>query len=88
MQTKPMKAFYKVKRAQQAIEPVIGRDSLLGRIFQLFEGLKDLFDPATTNRGVKTLKFIEEKMLKFFDGDDRNPYFEAVYVSLFHYYSA
>ena len=88
MQTKPMKAFYKVKRAQQTIEPIIGRDSLLGLIFQLFEGLKDLFDPATTNRGLKTLKFVEEKMLQFFEGDDRNPYFEAVYVSLYHYYNA
>jgi hypothetical protein len=28
-----MKAFYKVKRAQQTIEPIIGRDSLLGLIF-------------------------------------------------------
>jgi len=83
-----MKAFYKVKRAQQTIEPIIGRDSLLGLIFQLFEGLKDLFDPATTNRGLKTLKFVEEKMLQFFEGDDRNPYFEAVYVSLYHYYNA
>jgi len=27
-------------------------------------------------------------MLKFFEGDDRNPYFEAVYVSLYHYYNA
>jgi hypothetical protein len=50
--------------------------------------LKDLFDPTTSNRGVKTLKYIEEKMLRFFEEDDRNPYFEAVYVSLYHYYSA
>lgn len=33
MQTKPMKAFYKVKRAQAVIEPFIGRDSLIGLIF-------------------------------------------------------
>ncbi len=33
MQTKPMKAFYKVKRAQAVIEPIIGKDSLLGMIF-------------------------------------------------------
>jgi hypothetical protein len=33
MQSKPMKAFYKVKRAQAVIEPLVGRDSLLGLIF-------------------------------------------------------
>lgn len=48
-----MKAFYKVKRAQSVIEPIIGRDSLLGMIFQLFEGLKELFDPQTANKGLK-----------------------------------
>jgi tetratricopeptide (TPR) repeat protein len=47
MQTKPMKAFYKVKRAQAVIEPVIGKDSLIGLIFQLFEGLKDMFNKET-----------------------------------------
>lgn len=47
MQTKPMKAFYKVKRAQAIIEPLFGRDSLLGLIFQLFEGLKDMFAKET-----------------------------------------
>lgn len=87
MQAKPMKAFYKVKRAQSIIEPIIGRDSLLGMIFQLFEGLKDLFDPQTQSRGLKQLLYIEEKLLKFFEGDARNPYFEAVYVSLYHYYN-
>lgn len=33
MQTKPMKAFYKIKRAQNILEPLIGKDSLLGIIF-------------------------------------------------------
>jgi hypothetical protein len=47
MQSKPMKAFYKVKRAQAVIEPLFGRDSLLGLIFQLFEGLKDMFSKET-----------------------------------------
>jgi hypothetical protein len=42
-----MKAFYKVKRAQAVIEPVIGKDSLIGLIFQLFEGLKDMFNKET-----------------------------------------
>ena len=81
-----MKAFYKVKRAQQVIEPLIGRDSLIGLIFQLFEGLKDMFDKSTSNKGFKTMKFVEDKMLRFFEGDDRNPYFEAVYISFYHYY--
>jgi hypothetical protein len=47
MQSKPMKAFYKVKRAQSIIEPLIGRDSLIGLIFQLFEALKDMFIKET-----------------------------------------
>ena len=87
MQTKPMKAFYKVKRAQAVIEPIIGKDSLLGMIFQLFEGLKELFDPQTANKGLKNLLYVEDKLFKFFEGDARNPYFEAVYVSLYHYYN-
>jgi hypothetical protein len=45
IQTKPIKAFYKVKRAQAVIEAIIGKDSLLGMLFQLLEGLKELFDP-------------------------------------------
>jgi tetratricopeptide (TPR) repeat protein len=82
-----MKAFYKVKRAQAVIEPVIGRDSLLGLIFQLFEGLKDMFSRETQAKGFKMMKFVENKMLQFFENDDRNPYFEAVYISFYHYYN-
>jgi len=26
-------------------------------------------------------------MLQFFEGDDRNPYFEAVYIAFYHYYN-
>ena len=59
MQTKPMKAFYKVKRAQKVIEPIIGKDSLIGLIFQLFEGLKDMFTKETQNKGFKTMKYVE-----------------------------
>lgn len=81
-----MKAFYKVKRAQSVIEPVIGRDSLLGLIFQLFEGLRDMFQRETQRKGYNMMKMVEQKMLAFFDGDDRNPYFEAVYISFYHYY--
>ncbi len=82
-----MKTFNKIKRAQAVIEPIIGKDSLLGLIFQLFEGIKDLFDPRTSTKGFKTLTFVAEKMLKFFEGDDRNPHFEAIYTLMFHYYN-
>lgn len=54
-----MKAFYKVKRAQSIIEPLFGRDSLLGLIFQLFEGLKDMFAKETQQKGFKTMKYVE-----------------------------
>ncbi len=49
--------------------------------------MKDLFDPRTATKGLKVLTLVEEKLLKFFENDDRNPYFEAVYVSLYHYYN-
>lgn len=26
-------------------------------------------------------------MLQFFDNEDRNPYFEAVYISFYHFYN-
>ncbi len=45
-----------------------------------------MFDPRKSTKGLKKLTFIEDKMLKFFEGDDRYPYFEAVYVSMYHYY--
>jgi hypothetical protein len=86
IQTKPIKAFFKVKRAQAVIEAIIGKDSLLGMLFQLLEGLKELLDPLTANKGLKNLLNVEDKLIKFFDGDARNPYFEVVYVSLYHYY--
>ncbi len=33
------------------------------------------------------MKYVEQKMLHFFENDDRNPYFEALYVSFYHYYN-
>lgn len=33
------------------------------------------------------MKYVEQKMLQFFEGDDRNPYFEAVYIAFYHYYN-
>ena len=33
------------------------------------------------------MKYVEEKMLRFFENDDRNPYFEAVYIAFYHYYN-
>ena len=37
-----MKAFNQIQRARCIIEPVLGRDSIIGLIFQIFEGLKDV----------------------------------------------
>jgi hypothetical protein len=33
------------------------------------------------------MKYVEQKMLQFFENYDRNPYFEAVYISFYHYYN-
>eukprot|EP00347_Sterkiella_histriomuscorum_P008848 403343508 len=87
MQTKPMKAFHQIKKAQQVIEPVLGKESLIGMIFLLFEGLRDMIDKATLSKGFRTIQYVEGKMLQMFEGDDKNPYFEAVYMALFHYYN-
>jgi hypothetical protein len=45
-----------------------------------------MFSRETSNKGYKMMKYVEEKMLQFFEGDDRNPYFEAVYIAFYHYY--
>lgn len=46
-----------------------------------------MMDKQTLTKGFKTIKYVEEKMLVMFEGDDRNPYFEAVYMALFHCYN-
>lgn len=81
-----MKAFYKIKKAQSIIDPILGRDSVIGLIFQLFEGLRDQLEPGTKLKGFRTIKYVEEKLLEMFEGDDRNPYFEGVYMALYQYY--
>ena len=52
----------------------------------MFEGLQDMFDKTTSSKGFRTLKYVEEKLLYYFENDDRNPYFEAVYVAMYSYY--
>jgi len=46
-----------------------------------------MFNKDTSHKGYKVMKYVEQKMLQFFEGDDRNPYFEAVYMSFYHYYN-
>lgn len=82
-----MKTFHMIKKAQAVIEPILGRDSMIGLIFQLFEGLRDMIERATQTKGFRTIQHVEDKLLKMFEGDDRNPYFEAVYMAYFHYYN-
>ena len=82
-----MKTFHKIKKAQTIIDPILGKDSMIGLIFQLFEGLRLMIDKSTLLKGLKTIQYVEEKLLKHFEGDDRNPFFEAVYMAYYHYYS-
>ncbi len=67
---------------------MLGKDSVIGLVFQLFEGLREMIEPNTKVKGYRTVKYVEEKLLKMFEGDDRNPYFEGVYMALYHYYNA
>lgn len=46
-----------------------------------------MFAKETQTKGFKTMKYVEQKMLQFFENDDRNPYFEAVYISFYHFFN-
>ena len=76
-----MKAFNTIRKAQTIIEPILGKDSLIGLVFTLFEGLRDMMSPNSFQKGYNTIKYVEEKLLQHFEGEDNNPYFEAVYMA-------
>lgn len=54
-----MKAFHLIKKAQQVVDPMLGKDSVIGLVFQLFEGLRDMIEPNTKVKGFRTIKYVE-----------------------------
>jgi hypothetical protein len=46
-----------------------------------------MLDKKTFHKGYLKIKEIESKLLIFFENDDRNVFFEAIYSCLFLYYS-
>lgn len=69
------------------IEPILGSESMIGLVFQLFDGMWDLLQSKhTKEKGFIKIKHVEEKLLEMFEGDDRNPYFEALYMAQYNYY--
>lgn len=59
----------------------------MGLLFKLFEGMYKISTPNSHAQGFNILTQVEANLLKMFEGDDRNPFFEAVYMTFFAYYS-
>jgi hypothetical protein len=52
----------------------------------MFEGMRNIIDPHSKQKGLTILKEVEQKLLIVFEGDDKNPYFEAIYMAYYQYY--
>lgn len=44
-------------------------------------------DQKTRAQGISLIKKVEQSMLKIFEGDDSNQFFEFVYMAYFEYYT-
>jgi hypothetical protein len=60
---------------------------MMGLMFKLFDGLREIMNSSTKHKGFKTIKFCEMKMNEMFEGENRNPFFEAIYMAQYSYYA-
>jgi len=86
MHDNPQKAFHKIKRAQKVIGPVLGEDSIIGQIFELFSGMNMIIKQRNMNEGLRVIQQVEDNFLRIYHGDKTVPYLEAVYMGKYLYY--